>query len=70
VIVTCSVDEQGCCNGFHCIDDEIAVGSFGDGLEEAAVELNDGRIGRVDRVYTRINTGSSGNYVMVDIVIE
>lgn len=66
------VDEQGRCSGFRPTDDDLQVGPFGEGLENEVVELDDGRIGTVAKVYTHIQTGPSGtsNYVAVDIEID
>lgn len=71
-IITLSVDAEGRCGGFSPTDEDVEVGAFGAGLENEVVELADGRIGTVEKVYRHIQTGQSGdsNFVAVDILIE
>jgi hypothetical protein len=72
MMTTRQVDEQGRCSGFWPTDDELEIGPFGEGLQNEVVELDDGRIGTVAKVYSYIQTGQAGtsNYVAVDIEID
>lgn len=71
---TIEVDEHG----HSCIvtvngDEEAQVGSYGEDLaSEDEVELSDGSVWTVDKVYSHIQTGNPGsgtaNFVAVDLV--
>ncbi len=71
---TIEVDEQGrsCIVAVHGYE-ESEVGYYGDGLTaEDEVELEDGSVWTVDKVYSHIQTGSPGsgvsNYIAVDLM--
>ena len=68
------VDEYGHLGGFRLDeDDDISIGSFGDGLEGRAVIMDDGSAGVVLEVFQNIQCGNPGvgysQYCAVLIVV-
>ena len=66
-----TVDEHGRCGGFAPGDDDLEVGPFGDGLEPGTpVVTSDGDERVVEKVLTRIHTGSAGTSHYVYVLLK